>query len=158
MNSDHPFWTFSLAVYAQPGVAAECLALQDRDAIDVNILLFCAWLGASRCVLLRPTDLDRITKSIETWTRDVVVPLRQARRAAKVQGQITLAKQIADTELAAEREAQDRLFALSSSLPQASHETAATCVRRNIELLLETRRDGKSPFPGALEAAARTHA
>ena len=30
MSSDHPFWDFSLQLYAQPGVAEASLALQDR--------------------------------------------------------------------------------------------------------------------------------
>ena len=40
-----PFWQFSGAVYAHPGVAEACLDLQDRHGLDVNLLLFCAWAG-----------------------------------------------------------------------------------------------------------------
>jgi uncharacterized protein (TIGR02444 family) len=36
------FWDFSLKVYAAAGVADECILLQDRFGIDVNLLLFCA--------------------------------------------------------------------------------------------------------------------
>jgi uncharacterized protein (TIGR02444 family) len=47
-QDDNDFWRFSLSVYAAPGVADECLALQDTRGVDVNLLLFCAWLGGAR--------------------------------------------------------------------------------------------------------------
>src|SRR6202000_1576818 len=46
------FWTFSLAVYADPAVQRECLALQDDHGVDVNLLLFCAFVGAVHGVAL----------------------------------------------------------------------------------------------------------
>ena len=71
----NPFWTFSLAVYAEPGVQAECLDLQDQDGIDVNMLLFCAWLGACRHVLLTAADLERaaerVTRGFRRVARDI---------------------------------------------------------------------------------------
>jgi hypothetical protein len=36
LRCDNPFWTFSLAVYAQPGVAAECLALRTAANMRKN--------------------------------------------------------------------------------------------------------------------------
>ena len=44
---DHPFWDFSLRVYGSEGVPEACLVLQERHGIDVNVLLYCFWLGAS---------------------------------------------------------------------------------------------------------------
>ena len=44
---DIPFWDFSVALYSKPGVGAACLGLQDRHEIDVNILMFCLWMGAA---------------------------------------------------------------------------------------------------------------
>src|SRR3954470_3940357 len=40
----HPFWNFSLELYAGEGVAEACLDLQERRGCDVNVLLFCCWL------------------------------------------------------------------------------------------------------------------
>src|SRR4029077_986465 len=40
-------WRFSLAFYALPGVARALIALQDRDGLDVNLMLFAMWLGIS---------------------------------------------------------------------------------------------------------------
>ena len=44
---DHPFWDFSLIVYMTPGVGPACVALQEAHELDVNIVLFCLWAGAS---------------------------------------------------------------------------------------------------------------
>ena len=38
-------WEFSLKLYAEPGVAASCLSLQDQHGFDVNLVLFCIWYG-----------------------------------------------------------------------------------------------------------------
>ena len=37
-------WDFSVELYARPGVAAACLALQDRAGADVCLLLAALWL------------------------------------------------------------------------------------------------------------------
>jgi uncharacterized protein (TIGR02444 family) len=34
----NPFWEFSLAFYAEPGVAPACLAMQDLEGVDVNLV------------------------------------------------------------------------------------------------------------------------
>ncbi len=51
MSAGQDFWDFSLAIYRQPGVPEECLALQERLGADVNLLLLCAYLGAKRKAL-----------------------------------------------------------------------------------------------------------
>ena len=60
---DNAFWKFSLAVYATPGVAGECLAVQESLGVDVNVLLFCAWLAAARKVALTPGDIEGLVAS-----------------------------------------------------------------------------------------------
>jgi uncharacterized protein (TIGR02444 family) len=77
------FWTFSLTVYAAPGVQAECLDLQDRCGIDINLLLFCAYAGAAYGVLLSPAVLRNASAHVAGWHKDVVRSLRTARRALK---------------------------------------------------------------------------
>ena len=36
---DYPLWDDALAVYSQPSIQAQCLVLQDRYDLDVNLLL-----------------------------------------------------------------------------------------------------------------------
>jgi uncharacterized protein (TIGR02444 family) len=77
------FWRFSLALYAQPGVAPACLVLQDQHQRDVNLMLFCCWLGASGRGRLDRAGLEAADQAVTGWRRDVVEPLRAARRAIK---------------------------------------------------------------------------
>jgi uncharacterized protein (TIGR02444 family) len=76
------FWDFSLDFYRRHGVAESCLALQDRHALDVNLLLACLWLGAQGRILSR-AGLERAMDQVEALHSQVVRPLRAARRALK---------------------------------------------------------------------------
>lgn len=120
---DNPFWTYSLAAYAQDGVAAECLALQDRAGLDVNLLLLCCWHG-TRGTRIDEGDMRRAIKIAEDWTGPVVAPIRAVRRHLKpLAGDPDIAalrKQAAALELAAERIQQARLFAETGALPEGS--------------------------------------
>ena len=55
MSPAESFWSFSLTVYGRPGVEAACLELQDRFGADVNLALYCLWIGRS----LTPEALDK---------------------------------------------------------------------------------------------------
>lgn len=131
--SANPFWDFSLAVYGRPGVPACCLALQDRRAVDVNVLLFAAWAGLECGVRLSADDLARIDGSVSGWRDEMVRPLRALRRRAKGEDD-ALYRRMKAAELEAERVQQDRLFAAGGFLPQpgGSMELAAA----NMALLL----------------------
>ncbi len=114
----HPFWNFSLEIYAGEGVAAACLDLQARRGCDVNVLLFCCWLGASGRPTLTADRLRAILKESGPWQEGVVRPLRELRQRLKDTGQAlpeTLAavrRRVADAELAAEHAEQLRLVSL----------------------------------------------
>jgi uncharacterized protein (TIGR02444 family) len=82
-NLDNPFWKFSLAVYGAPGVADECLALQERLSLDVNLLLFAAYAGAVEGSRLESQDVAAAANSVAAWHDEIVRALRQARRALK---------------------------------------------------------------------------
>ena len=77
------FWNFSLAVYRDPAVQQECLELQDRHGIDVNLLLFCAYLGAVHGAPLSAEEVREAAGAVGQWQRDVVTGLRGVRRALK---------------------------------------------------------------------------
>ena len=76
------FWRFSLELYARPGVATACLALQDGHDVDVNLVLLALWLGKSghRLNSTAGATLARLARS---WQRPIVRPLRQVRRRLK---------------------------------------------------------------------------
>ena len=78
LPDDH-FRNFALAVYRCSGVSHACLRLQDRFDVDVNILLFAAYLGAARGAEFSPASLATAQSRVGTWHREVVIPLRQLR-------------------------------------------------------------------------------
>ena len=80
---DTPLWAFSLAVYGGDGVADECLDLQERLGLDVNILLLAAFIGAVEGVQLESKDIAASSEVVAGWQSEIVRPLRQARRALK---------------------------------------------------------------------------
>ena len=45
-------WTFALAIYAKPGVAEACLALQDEAGVDVMMLLTTTFAAVNHRLLL----------------------------------------------------------------------------------------------------------
>ena len=77
-RKSHPFWRFSLRVYARTGVEQACLALQEAGA-DVNLLLFCCWQG-SEGRTLNKRSLRKAMRAVAVWQQQVVQPLRHARR------------------------------------------------------------------------------
>ena len=81
-NLENPFWHYSLAHYARPEVAACCLDYQDRFGANINLLLFCCWLG-SNGVQLEAETLEQAELTIDDWDNQVVQPLRAVRRYVK---------------------------------------------------------------------------
>lgn len=144
MTATDAFWRFSLELYARPGVAETCLALQDAHGADVNMALFCVYAGMRRG-LLAEAALDEAAARSAAWRAAAVAPLRALRRALKarisegaalgvdaaaaeaVRGEIKAA------ELAAERAQQAALSPLADG---AAPPPGASAARANLALLL----------------------
>ena len=106
-RSGHPFWEFSLQLYARHGVAEASLALHDRFDADVNMLFFVLWAAESRRIL-NVADISELIALVQPWRDEVVRPLRVARRFLKTTTWKTsetdsLRKRIQEQELDAER-------------------------------------------------------
>ena len=137
---DNPFWTFSVSLYAAPYVADECLALQEALGLDVNMLLFCAWVGSAHGVVLSEPDFRALGAVVRDWQATVVKPLRAVRRGLKpLAGNDTaIANLRADVmrgELEAERIEQGLLHAMVPRLAGKRAESAEA-VRNNISALI----------------------
>ncbi len=130
MTTNEDLWTFSLRVYAGNGVASACLWLQDQCDADVNVLLYCCWLGA-RHVALDDQSIATTRQAVAPWSQEVVQRLRKTRRWIKEQllagyGQIdpdyaALRESIKADELEAERLQQRMLAQLP--MPAVNSET-----------------------------------
>ena len=117
------FWDFSVRTYRTDGVPDVCLSLQNDYGADVNMLLYCCWVGACKGQL----DHELFTKASEfstLWADHVVVPLRSARTWMKQTGCDTgpvptaacmqLREEIKSVEFAAEKMQQRVLESLVS--------------------------------------------
>jgi uncharacterized protein (TIGR02444 family) len=105
-------WRFSLALYARPGVAGALLALQDRAGIDVDLVLFALWFGATRGRRLDAAALGAAETAMAP--RGLVQTLRGLRRELKTIGDRdaeALRRRVLALELSAERRVQHRLLA-----------------------------------------------
>jgi uncharacterized protein (TIGR02444 family) len=80
IDDGQAFWGFALSAYAREGVAAECLALQDRHGACVMLLLFLCW-RATQCMTLDAAALREAGLRIAVHERHLGAPLRAARRA-----------------------------------------------------------------------------
>lgn len=156
----HPFWDWSLAVYARPGVAPPLLRLQDEQGLDVNLLLFCIWAAAAGPGGLRREEVAAARGAVARWRSDLLVPLRALRRACTA-GQhalpapqlLRVRQALQQAELDAEHAAQ---LQIAASLGRAGPATpggdplaGAVAALRHL-LVLES----VDPGPAVLEALA----
>jgi uncharacterized protein (TIGR02444 family) len=136
--SSNPFWDYSLAVYARPGVAEACLALQARHGLDVNILLFCCWASA-RGRALSLEEIEGLMAAVGPWHEGVVKPLRAVRRWLKDQETApgaaaeALRQEVKAQELEAERIEQQ---ILAETLALGEGEPAAALAAANLKAYL----------------------
>ena len=60
-----------------------CLHLQNRHDLDVNLVLFAAFVGAERGQSLTESNLKAARARVDAWHREVVRPLRAVRKRLK---------------------------------------------------------------------------
>ena len=77
-----PLWRFSNNIYRKEGVSEVLLHVQDKFSIDVNMILFVAWL-ASINRSLTAADIQDAQKLVSLWRVMVIVPVRNIRRSLK---------------------------------------------------------------------------
>lgn len=141
------FWDFSLRVYAQQGVQEECLTLQERLALDVNLLLFAAYAGAKLGLALTERDLSELISATEQWHVAVVRRLRATRTAMKKWSEdsgdplapsaATLRLAVKKAELDAERIEQERLARWAQGRAKNTKAARAPSVEANLRLVLD---------------------
>ncbi len=149
---DHPFWDFSLRVYGSDGVPAACIALQERRGIDVNLLLFCAWIGESGRGVLAESDLEATLAATTAWNRDIVCALRVVRNRLKggmppihTERSDALRKMILEIEVRSEHVEQIALTAAVVRPADPALEAERRCDDAVINVAAYFRRDGFTP-------------
>jgi len=161
LQYDNEFWRFSLAIYGQAEVAEECLALQKALGIDVNLLLFCAWLG-TRAVTFNAKDIADAATAVGAWHDNVVRPLRGVRQWIKTLNREefgSLRERVKKIELDAEQIEQAILFAYSARFQGLASADRSEAIARNVNEYLKTKSrapKSKASAPRLIDAARRT--
>ncbi|MEM8976218.1 MAG: TIGR02444 family protein [Pseudomonadota bacterium] len=142
------FWRFSLDRYSRDGVSEMCLQLQDHAGADVNMMLLCLWVGSASRLLSREELSQLIEGEAGNWHRDIVLPLRAARKAMKGRsvagdfaGVESFRDRIKKLEIESEKWEQHSLVAALSQFAQKparkeGEESKADIARKNLEAYL----------------------
>ena len=72
------FWNYSKQLWSLPEVDTLCLELQNQYDINVNILLFCYWVG-SQNLSLSEDDIQTLIDTAQPW-QTIITPLRDSRK------------------------------------------------------------------------------
>jgi uncharacterized protein (TIGR02444 family) len=127
------FTRFALELYRRAGVADACLDLQNRHDLDVNVVLFAAFVGAVRRQTLTIADLDLAHRRVDAWHHEVVRPLRAVRQRLRT-GPVPapneatggLRRKLAQLEIEAEVIELDQLGALIPEVHSPRSTSSAT--------------------------------
>lgn len=119
-------WPFALKLYAKPGVADACLALQARHGVDIPLLLAAIWHGHGGRGRLDSARLRLWRATAKNWRIEIIAPLRAARNAIRTAAQEDSAiRRLRQTILAAELAAERLLLRDLSALSAPVHATQA---------------------------------
>lgn len=150
MPKSQEFWDFSVRTYYRAGVQEAFLALQNERGVDINMLLFCIWLGRTHGVFSDSLFSSTCDFSAR-WAQHVVAPLRAVRTWMKgtgchdgkvaAQDCMDLREKVKGVEFAAEKLQEEVLESLCADRPRvqqcAAEQLAASAsnVRRYLARL-----------------------
>ena len=132
------FWVFSTSFYAEPGVGAACLTLQDEHGYDVVMILGACYAAATGAAPLSDETMAKLVAASAPWRMEVVGMLRQIRRDMKtlhdpigIPASSQIREEVKRVELAAERAL---IEALDSALrgPGTASDIAG-CAHQNLK-------------------------
>lgn len=120
----NPLWDYASTLYGLEGVAPACLVLQDRFGVDVNLLLYAAWLAQLQ-QRLDSTHVKALDAVVSDWRDRVVRPLRTLRRQLHAVAEAgELYEGVKALELQSERAQLDKMYAFyreTETLNSARH-------------------------------------
>lgn len=148
------FWRFSLAFHARPGIPEALVRLQDRNGLDVNVILYALWLGLVRGYTVTETELAAAEHAAAPLRDAVVAELRALRRRLRANPDPdiqALRRRVQGLEIAAERAVQERLAGSLTPIGPASTNRAGVALA-NLGLCLGPA--AHSPEAEVIRAAA----
>lgn len=155
---------FALALYAVDDVSAACLLLQGRLGVDVNLVLYAAFIGAAGAQVLTPAHLNSARARVDEWHRQVVRPLRSVRQRLKTgpspaptPATMALRRELQHLEIKAELVELAELDAVAAAHdgPPATGDAAARATAAMTVVALQSSEQGLGALDGEiLEAVA----
>ena len=139
------FWNYSSQIWTLPNSRTACLELQNSYEADINILLYCCWIGNKK-LKINDDDLQVLLDTIQPW-QIMIKPLRDARKmmqqqtiAMPVSLQDQTIKHITEMELNAEHMSQIALErAIKISEIAACNSTSEVeCSLENLKIYLNS--------------------
>ncbi len=122
-------WSWVVAAYGAPGVAEQCLDLQDAHEQNVPLLLWAAWAATHG-----PVSEGLASQAAEVaraWSEAAIVPLRSVRRRLKQPlsdgdeaSRLALREQVKAIELQAEKVLLEQLAGVSGAGDRLPDDTA----------------------------------
>ncbi|MDH5765093.1 MAG: TIGR02444 family protein [Gammaproteobacteria bacterium] len=135
------FWNYSINTYQLPTIERVCLKLQQLYDADINILLYCCWVGEKH-ILLDEKDIEKLIYVGQPWQTNILVHIRNAHHTLNTSN-VTLAedvleetrKSISEMEINAEHMAQ---LALEKAInlrnkPRNKHLDSRDCALHNLQ-------------------------
>jgi uncharacterized protein (TIGR02444 family) len=133
LQLDNAFWQFSLSFYDQPGVAGQCLDLQNQLRLDVNLVLLCIWLGSEGKLVTREFFAGLLSDTVIDQLRvNIILPLRKTRTALTKQGSPksnALAKLTLALEILAEQYEQAEIYGFTDGFAAKSMDNVVATVK-----------------------------
>lgn len=132
MPTDHPFWQYSLHLYAQPEVEKLCLQLQNGHDLDVNLLLFCGWLATQERIF--DPEIVFNHDEIQFWQTSLIPSVRHVRRTlADYKKDHLLYSEMKKIELQAEKELQTILWSILHLFSPRPDTGTEVLIKQNIQ-------------------------
>jgi uncharacterized protein (TIGR02444 family) len=149
-------WAFALAIYAKPGVAEACLALQDEAGVDVMMLLTTTFAAVKQRLLLAPDEIRALNEACRLWREQIVWPLRAIRSGLKTGPQPAPSEateqfrsQVKALELAAEKLENKRLVECLPLRPPEKETVRPEQLRTVLENVVSVFAEGRGAAPKA---------
>jgi uncharacterized protein (TIGR02444 family) len=73
------FWDFSIDFYSVKEVEKNCLNLQDKFELNVNLVLFCYWLAIKKKNIANEHQWQQLFSATLPW-EEIIRPLRLSRK------------------------------------------------------------------------------
>ena len=102
-NQNETFWDYSIRTYEK--LKSTFIFLQDHAGLDINLLLFCCWVGQAGRVL-SDKQIILLCEKVLPVRDNLINPLRKARKFAKILGVISDAERLKNNILLIELEAE----------------------------------------------------